>query len=73
MRVQDIIKIIEGPFAGLNGTLVYLTGERAVITLNLPSRQIEVELDSKWIMTAPPDRRSVSNVRIAPLGSRNSA
>jgi len=73
MRVQDVIKIIEGPFAGLNGTLVYLTGERAVITLDLPSRQIEVEMDSNWIMTATPDRRSVSNVRIAPLGSRNSA
>lgn len=73
MRVRDVIKITEGPFAGLIGRLENLTGERAVIALELPSRRIEVEMDSSWIVTAAPDRRSVSNVRIAPLGSRNSA
>jgi hypothetical protein len=73
MRVRDAIEIIEGPFVGLIGTLVHLAGERAVITLELPSRRIEVEMDSHWIATATPGRRAVSNIKIAALRNRNSA
>ena len=69
MQVGDIVKIKEGPLVGSLARLVRIVERRALIVVELPGRQINVEIDADWIVAAVPERKSASGVE-APAPSR---
>jgi hypothetical protein len=48
VQIGEAVRITTGPFAGLRGLLKAL-GPRVLITVELPGRQLDVEMDLDWI------------------------
>jgi transcription antitermination factor NusG len=61
MQVGDIVKILEGPLAGLHGQLK-ASGQRVLIVVEIQGRQLDVEMDLDWVSEAVPESVSVSAV-----------
>ena len=62
MRVGESVLITEGPFAGLAGHVSGLCGNRVIVVMQLERRQLDIEMDLAWVVTATPQRKSVSRV-----------
>jgi hypothetical protein len=57
MRLGDTVRMTEGPFLGLCGTIVRLLPQRVVLTVAVGIRTIRVEIDRVWIVRATRRRR----------------
>ena len=53
LRVGERVRVREGPFAGLVGTLTEVTAEIAVVALKVLDSQVEVEMSPDWTIAAP--------------------
>jgi hypothetical protein len=51
VHIGDAVKVTTGPFAGLHG-LLKAFAPRVVITVELPARRLDVEMDLDWICAA---------------------
>ena len=72
MHIGDVVKVTEGPLAGLHGQLKG-SGRRALIVVEIQGRQLDVEMDLDWLSAAAPERRSASSIEEHPVQRRTSA
>jgi hypothetical protein len=52
---------MQGPFTGLTGEFASLSGQRALIAVDVLGNSVHVEVDLEWVVVTPPTRRSVSS------------
>jgi transcription antitermination factor NusG len=64
------VRVTEGPFAGLFGSLDEILEQRVVIIIDLQGRPVKVEMDQDWVKPSP-RHKSVSP--IVPHQLRSSA
>ena len=69
MDIGESVRVTEGPFVGLFGSLSAVLEQRVVITIRLKGGPVEVEIDGDWVK--PSAHKPVSS--IVPLQHRNSA
>ena len=62
MQIGDVVRITEGPLAGLLGQLK-VSGQRVLIVIELQGRQLDVEIDLDWIVAAAPEPSVVPGIR----------
>ena len=62
MKVGDTVRMTEGPFPGMYGTVIISSGHRAVLAVVLGSREVQIEIVRDWIVEATPRRPSMSCV-----------
>lgn len=62
MRIGDTVRMTEGPFFGMCGTVVSSSGHRAVLAVVFGSRAVQVEIERKWTVAVTPRRRSSSRI-----------
>jgi transcription antitermination factor NusG len=70
VHTGESVRVIEGPFAGLFGSLDEVLEQRVVIIIDLKGRPVKVEMDQDWVKPSP-RHKSVSP--IVPLQLRSSA
>jgi hypothetical protein len=58
MRLGEKVRMTEGPFPGLYGTIVRSVRRRVVLAIVVGSHTLRVELDRAWIVPATRRRRS---------------
>jgi transcription antitermination factor NusG len=57
--VGDVIKITDGPFAGLEGRLKD-SGRRVLIVIEINGRLVDVEMDRDWVTESVPESVTAS-------------
>ena len=70
MHIGESVRVTEGPFAGLFGSLNAVLEQRVVITIRLKGGPVEVEIDRDWVK---PSVRHKPASPIVPLQHRKSA
>jgi transcription antitermination factor NusG len=70
VHTGESVRVTEGPFAGLFGSLDEVLEQRVVIIIDLKGRPVKVEMDQDWVKPSP-RHKSVSP--IVPLQLRSSA
>lgn len=58
MRLGEKVRMTDGPFLGLYGTIVRSLPQRVVLAIAVGSRTLRVELDRAWVVPATRRRRS---------------
>ena len=72
VQFGDVVRITQGPFAGLEGQL-RATGQRALVAIELSGRQVDIEMDLDWVSTAAPERMTISGIDEHEFKRRNTA
>ena len=62
MQIGDAVRITAGPLAGLHG-LLKAVGPRVLITIDLPSRRLDVEMELHWVAAAELERRPAMGIK----------
>jgi hypothetical protein len=62
VQIGDVVKITQGPLAGLLGQLK-VSGQRVLIVIELQGRLLDVEIDVDWIVAAAPEPNVVPGIR----------
>lgn len=62
MRIGDTVRMTEGPFFGMSGTVVKSSGRRAVLAVVFGTREVQIEIERDWTAAVTPRRRSTSHV-----------
>ncbi len=70
MRIGNSVRLTEGPFLGMRGTIVSSHRRRVVLAVVLGSREVQIEVERDWIRAALPRRRSASNIENPKLVQR---
>ena len=70
MRIGDRVRMTEGPFLGMQGTIVSSHRRRVVLAIVLGSREVQIEIDRNWIGVMSPRRRSKPGIEISNLAQR---
>jgi len=70
MRIGDRVRMTEGPFLGMQGTIVSSHRRRVVLAIVLGSREVQIEIDRNWIGVISPRRRSTTCIEISNLAQR---
>ncbi len=70
MRIGKTVRMTQGPFLGMHGTVVRSHGRRVVIAVVLGNREVQIEIERDWIEAAVPRRRSASHIENAKLIQR---
>jgi hypothetical protein len=73
VQTGDIVRIVRGPFAGLSGSFVSLSGQRALVVIAISGRRLDVEIDIGWVDVTLPRRRSASSVEAAEVRRRSNS
>jgi transcription antitermination factor NusG len=68
VHTGESVRVTEGPFAGLYGSVDALLEQRVVIFINLGGRPVKVEMDRDWVERSP-RHKSVSPISPIPLRS----
>ena len=70
MRIGNRVRITEGPFLGMQGTIVSSHRRRVVLAIVLGSREVQIEIDCDWIGVMSPRRRSTPDIETSNLAQR---
>jgi hypothetical protein len=70
MRIGDRVRMTEGPFLGMQGTMVSSHRRRVVLAVVLGSREVEIEIERDWIGLMSPRRRSTPVIETSRLTQR---
>ena len=74
MRLGEKVRMTEGPFTGLYGTVVRSLRRRVVLAIVVGSRTLRVELDRAWIVPATRRRRPalvpIQNLKLSRRAAR---
>ena len=70
MRIGATIRVAGGPFCGLYGTVVRSSARRTVLAVVFENREVEIEIDQTWAVTATPRRRSTTRTENPDVGQR---
>lgn len=62
MRIGRKVRMTEGPFLGMHGTIISLLRRRAVLAVVLGRHEVEVEIERDWIVEATPRPQWTSQV-----------
>jgi hypothetical protein len=60
MLIGETVRMTEGPFVGMEGTVVGTFGDRIVLAVVLRTREVQIEIDSDWTNAVTPRRRPAS-------------
>jgi len=70
LQAGDVVRLAEGPLAGLEGLLVEVKKEqRLVVSVTLLQRSVAVEIDRNWVRPIEAMRRPVEAARIGALAA----
>jgi len=70
MGIGETVRITDGPFVGMYGTIVDKIHSRVVLTLVCGSREFQVEIDRDWTIAAAPHRPPISHIERSNLSQR---
>ncbi len=70
MRIGETMRMTDGPFLGMDGTIVSSLRNRVVLAVVLGSREVQIEIERDWIAAATPRRRSSSRIENPELSRR---
>ena len=70
MRIGDRVRMTEGPFLGIQGSIVSSLPCRIVLSVVLGSREVQIEIERDWIVAATLRRRSISRIETPELSQR---
>ena len=70
MNIGETVRMTEGPFQGMHGTIVSSSRRRVVLAVVLVSREVQIEIEPDWIVAAMPRRRSASRIENPKLSQR---
>jgi hypothetical protein len=62
MDIGETVRMTEGPFRGIYGTIVSSSRRRVVLAVVLGSPEVLVEIERDSIVAATPRRRSASRI-----------
>jgi KOW motif len=62
MKIGDLVRMTEGPFLGMQGTIVSSNRRRVVLAVALGSREVQLEIDADSIGTPFPLRGSTARI-----------
>jgi transcription antitermination factor NusG len=54
MKAGEAVRMTGGPFFGIYGTVVSSSGDRVVLTVDLGSREVQVEIPRDWLVEVTP-------------------
>ena len=63
MKVGGPVRMTEGPFLGMYGTVVSSSGDRAGLAVDLGCRKVQVEIPRDWLVKVTPRRPSMPDVK----------
>ena len=52
MQIGDVVEIMGGPFAGLQGRLKTSDARRVLVVIQIHGRQFDLEMDLDWVLEA---------------------
>ena len=70
MRIGDTVRMTEGPFLGMQGTIVSSHRRRVVLAIVLEGREVQIEIKRDWICVMSPRRRSTPGIETSNLTQR---
>jgi transcription antitermination factor NusG len=70
MNVGDKVKILAGPFAGLDGSVARVLAERAIVLVELSGHPVPVEIDIDWLSKSRRRKIVASEERLDPRRRR---
>lgn len=62
MRIGETVRMTQGPFLGMHGTVVKSHRRRVVLAVILENREVQIEMERDWIGAAMPRRQSASHI-----------
>jgi len=70
MRIGKTVRMTQGPFLGMRGTVVRSHRRRVVLAVLLGNSEVQIEVERDWIQAAVPRRRSASHLENPKLVQR---
>jgi hypothetical protein len=65
MIIGETVRMTEGPFLGMEGTVVGSLGQRVILAVILRSRRVQIEIDCDWTIEATPRRRPAARSAVS--------
>ena len=62
MRIGETVRMTEGPFFGMQGTVVRSSGRRVILAVVFGRREVQIETERTWVVAIAPRRRSTSRI-----------
>ena len=62
MKIGETIRMTGGPFLGMFGTIVGSFGQRAVLSVVLGNREVEIEIERDWTTSATAQPQPISRI-----------
>jgi transcription antitermination factor NusG len=70
MKIGDRVRMTEGPFLGLQGTILSSHRRRVILAVILGSREVEIEIERDWTGVISLRRRSTPAIETSKLTQR---
>jgi hypothetical protein len=70
MRIGETVRMTQGPFLGMHGTLVRSHRRRVVLAVVVGNREVQIEIERDWIGATSPRRRSTPRIETSNLAQR---